>query len=263
MGTAELPSVFAASASGLLLFGHRGYSALAPENTLAAFAALLERRVPGVELDVQLSRDGKLLVAHDSNLKKVTGLDATVASRSAAEIRRLDAGSWFSPAFRGEKIPLLDEVFELLGDRLYYDVELKWPRREGGELEEKVLACMAAHGLEHRCLISSFNPFCIARVKKLAPRLPVAHIYARSPGLPLLLRHGEARWLWPTPFVKPQARQVQPASRLLYHRLLRSQILAWTVDEPAEAMRLVRLGVRGIISNHPGRILSVLPELAR
>ena len=116
----------AGSTHPLYLFGHRGYSALAPENTLSAFTVLLEHKIPGVELDVQLTRDGKVVVTHDENVKRVTGLDALVQDCSAAELRRLDAGAWFDESFRGEKIPLLDEVFELLGDGVYYDVELKW-----------------------------------------------------------------------------------------------------------------------------------------
>jgi glycerophosphoryl diester phosphodiesterase len=241
-----------------MLFGHRGYSALAPENTLAAFSLLLEHGIPGVELDVRLSRDGKVVVIHDENTKRVTGLDAEVQDCRASKLKRLDAGSWFSEAFRNEGIPLLDEVFELAGDRLYYDIELKWGQRQSGGLEQAVVKRIRSHGLADRCLISSFNPFCIRRVQAIAPEIPTAHIYARHTEVPLLLRRGQAGLVFPAPYMKPRSSQVNRISSFVLRRILHSRILAWTVDEPGDATRLIHLGVRGIISNHPSKIKAVL-----
>lgn len=251
-------SLFLKPAAPFLLFGHRGFSALAPENTLAAFALLVERGIPGAELDVHLSRDGELVVIHDDDLKRTAGREALVEESGLDEIRGLDAGSWFSPKFRGQKAPLLDEVFELCGQALYYDIELKWGRRRGGGLEEKVIACIKRHRLRDRCLISSFNPYCVRRVQLLEPGLPTAHIFANHPQIPFLLRHGEAGLWYPAPFAKPQSRLIHPLRALFYRRVLKSRLLAWTVDEEQEAIRLVRLGVRGIISNNPGRIRAAL-----
>jgi glycerophosphoryl diester phosphodiesterase len=234
-----------------LLFGHRGYSAIAPENTLAAFQALLEHGIPGAELDVQLSRDGRLMVIHDFNLQRVTGLDAAVRESDSSAIRALDAGSWVAPQFRGQRVPLLEEVLASCGERLYYDIELKWDRKEANGLEEAVVACLRRHGLQRRCLLSSFNPYCIARLRRLTPQLPTAHIWTDSRELPFLLRHGEAGLLLPTPFIKPEAGRISPLRALTY-RLLGSRMLAWTVDDGEEARRLLRLGVRGFISNDPG-----------
>lgn len=240
-----------------LLFGHRGYSAAAPENTLAAFRALLEHGIPGAELDVQLSRDGELTVIHDFNLRRVTGLDAEVRRTESSAIRALDAGSWFSPRFAGERVPLLDEVFEACGERLYYDIELKWDLKEANGLEQKVVACLRSHGLGRRCLLSSFNPYCIIRLRRLAPDLPTAHIWADSSELPLLLRHGEAGLLLPTPFIKPEAGRMSRWRAAVY-RLLGSRVLAWTVDDEREARRLLALGVRGLISNDPVKLRAAL-----
>jgi glycerophosphoryl diester phosphodiesterase len=242
----------------VMLFGHRGYSALAPENTLAAFSLLLDHGIPGVELDVRLSRDGKVVVIHDENLKRVTGLDALARDYPAAKLKRMDAGSWFGDTYRDEGIPLLDEVLELLGDRLYYDIELKWAQRRGGGLEEAVVERIRSHGLADRCLISSFNPYCIQRLKAVAPGIPTAHIYAKHRDIPLLLRRGQAGWIIPTPYMKPRSPQVNLFSSLLLRQVLRSRILAWTVDDPAEATRLIHLGISGIISNHPSKIKAVL-----
>jgi len=231
---------------------------LAPENTLAAFSLLLEHDIPGAELDVRLSRDGKVVVIHDENVKRVTGLDALVQDCRASRLKRLDAGSWFSDAFRNEGVPLLDEVFDLAGQRLYYDIELKWGSKESGGLEEAVVNRIRNHGMTGRCLISSFNPYCIRRVQTIAPEIPTAHIYAKHRDVPLLLRRGQAGVVIPTPYMKPRSAQVNRVSSFVLKRMLRSRILAWTVDDPQEANRLVHLGVRGIISNHPSKIKAVL-----
>lgn len=254
---ADLRSLLLAESRRPLLFGHRGLSAAAPENTLAAFRALLEHGVPGAELDVQLTRDGELAVIHDFNLKRTTGLEAEVRATDYRAIRALDAGSWFSPRFAGERVPRLSEVFETCGERLYYDLELKWDRKRSNGLEGKVVGCIRRYGLQARCLVSSFNPYCILRLRRLAPELPAAHIWANRRELPFLLRHGEAGVLLPTPFIKPEASRVTRL-RAAFYRLWGSRILAWTVNEELEAARLLGLGVRGLISDDPVRLSEAL-----
>jgi glycerophosphoryl diester phosphodiesterase len=247
------PGLFTDSRAAPLLFGHRGYSSLAPENTLAAFQALADRGIPGAELDVQLSRDGVPVVLHDWTLKRTAGLDARVRDTPLAAIRELDAGSWKGPAFRGPRVPLLEEVFAAFGASLYFDVELKWDAKAGNGLEEKVVDLIRRHGLQERCLLSSFNPYCLLRARRLAPELPTAHIWTDTPELPRLLRHGAAAVLLPGPLAKPEGRRIRAWNAALF-RLLGSSLLAWTVDDPAEARRLLALGVRGLISNDPGAL---------
>jgi glycerophosphoryl diester phosphodiesterase len=245
--------LFADPRGPLLLFGHRGYSALAPENTLAAFQALVDHGIPGAELDVQLSRDGVPVVIHDFSLARTAGLQARVRDTPLAAIRELDAGQWRGQEFRGQKVPLLEEVFDAFGGRLYFDVELKLASKAGNGLEQKVVEAIRRHGLQDRCLLSSFNPFCLLRARRLAPELPTAHIWDHSPELPGLLRHGAAAVLLPGPLAKPQSRRIRAWNAALF-RLLGSRLLAWTVDDPEEARRLLELGVRGLISNDPGRL---------
>ena len=250
------PGLFTDPRGPLLLLGHRGYSALAPENTLAAFQALVDHGIPGAELDVQLSRDGRAVVIHDFSLARTAGLEARVRDTPLEAIRELDAGQWRGREFRGQKVPLLEEVLEAFGGSLYFDLELKWDLKAGNGLEQAVVEAVRRHGLQRRCLLSSFNPYCLLRARRLAPELPTAHIWADSPDIPALLRHGAAAVLLPGPLAKPQARRIRAWNAALF-RLLGSRLLAWTVDDPREARRLLDLGVRGLISNDPGRLKSL------
>jgi glycerophosphoryl diester phosphodiesterase len=212
-----------------------------------------------VELDVQLTADGEAVVIHDETLVRTAGREAAVKDLSAADIRSLDAGSWFSPGFSGEKIPLLDEVFELMGDRVYYDLEMKTRQLAAGVLEDAVLRRVRAHGLLDRCLISSFNPASIRAVQRLEPGLPTAHIYSRSRRLPFILRHGEAAFLTRAQFIKPDYRLIRPWKLRTFRRLAGCETIAWSVDDPSAAARLLAMGVRGIVSRDPGSIRAALP----
>ncbi len=241
----------------VLLFGHRGYSSLAPENTLAAFRILLEKQIPGAELDVHRCKSGELVVTHDDNLERVTGFKGRVAETDFSRIRSLDAGSWFSHEFKGEKIPLFDEVLELLGKNVYFDIELKRRGKAENGLEEEVLSRIRAHNIENLSLLSSFNPWCIRLVNRLAPEIPTAVIYSASKKLPFFLRHGEARFITNARFLKPNYKVVRPWTILVQEKVFKTEVLPWIVNDPQIAEKLLKAGARGIISNDPGKILTL------
>jgi len=240
-----------------LLFGHRGYSSLAPENTLAAFRILLEKKIPGTEFDVQRCKSGELVVTHDDNLERVTGFKGRVAETNFSRIRSLEAGSWFSHEFKGEKIPLLDEVLELLGKNVYYDIELKCRHKEGHGLEEEALSRIRAHNIENLSLLSSFNPWCVRRVNRLAPEIPTAVIYSASKRLPFFLRHGEARLITDARVLKPDYKIIRPWTILLQKKVFKGEVLPWIVNDPQIAGKLLKAGAQGIISNDPGKMLTL------
>ena len=233
------------------LFAHRGCSKAAPENTLAAFDEALKRGIPGVELDIHLCASGELVVTHDDNLKRVTGVDALVEETDFSKIRELDAGSWKDDRFRGERIPLLEDVFDLLGSRVYYDIEIKCRKTDETGLEQKLLTLIEQYSLEQRCVISSFNPIPIKTFKRLAPDIPTAIIYCCDSELPWYLRHGEGRWIASADILKPEHIKINRLSMFFNHVLGRMPVIPWTVDDAETASRLVGLGVQGIISNVP------------
>ncbi|MDP3179907.1 MAG: glycerophosphodiester phosphodiesterase family protein [Spirochaetaceae bacterium] len=249
-----------------LLLAHRGLSAEAPENTLAAFRLAAERGIPGIELDVHLTADGELAVIHDHHTGRVSpsgpgGVDGRgleVERSTRAELRSLDVGSWKLSRWAGERIPWLGELLEEMGSGVYVDIELKNASRGDYGLEAAVAACLRATAPDgdagSRFLVSSFNPIALARFKALSPKVPTAIIWCDHEYVPHTLRDGQGRWIGKVDALKPSREKVGSFSSFLWRRIEGYPVLPWIVDDPHEARRLVDLGCEGIISNEPGRI---------
>ena len=234
-----------------LIFAHRGYSSRAPENTMPAFEAAADAGVPGIELDVRLSRDGVPMVIHDADLLRVAGVDATIGELTAAELRAADVGSWVSPDFVGTSVPSLDEVFARFGDLFYYDVEIKHRKGDPTALIEAVIAVVARHRLERRVLVSSFHPGVVSQVRRMNEVLPVALIFSAHREVPVSLRRGQGRYIAMPDVLKPHwAELARPTARILGRLDARPRIV-WTVDgaEALDALEGTRFD--GIISNDP------------
>ncbi len=241
-----------------LIFAHRGFSSLAPENTCAAFRLLPEYGIPGVELDVQLCASGELVVYHDFTLKRLTRRDIKIADTAYSRLREIDAGSWKGPAFAGERIPLLREVFELLGTAVYYDIEIKQEEKKTAGLEEKLLSLITEFRLEKHCIVSSFNPFPLRLWRRLAAEIPAAVIFSKSAEVPAVLRRGEGRFISRPEVLKPHFSFITPAYLEKFGRHRGYTILTWTVNEQTHAEKLLRLGIDGIISDDPVMIIKCL-----
>lgn len=240
-----------------LLFAHRGMSSAAPENTMAAFKLARETGVPGIELDVHLTSDGKLAVIHDHNTARVTtGAGLEIETSTWKELSEIDIGSWKGNEWKGERIIELRQLFEEFGEAFYYDVEIKSHVASDYGLEKTLAACLrdafASMGsLAGRILISSFNPLALARFKYLSSALPTAIIWSGDSDVPAYLRHGEGRWIGKVDVLKPDRVKVRRLSSFRWKDLGGYPILPWTVDNRAEAERLLALGCEGVISNRP------------
>lgn len=229
-----------------LIIGHRGASADAPENTLAAFALALEQNADGIEFDVQLCADGVPVIMHDDTVDRTCDGAGRVADMTLAELQLL--------TIDGEHpIPTLDDIFELLGRRTLYNVELKALGLSDGGLSEAVAQRIVAHAVADRVLISSFSPFVVRLARRHLPAsVPVAHL--RESRL-FRLSHTLVR-----------AEADHPDHTLVDEELMGwarrrgVRVNTWTVDDPDEARRLARLGVAGIITNRPGVIRAALGE---
>lgn len=152
------------------IIGHRGGAAGYPENTLASFKKAVELGADGVEFDVQLTKDGEVVVIHDELIDRTMSGSGLVKDHTLKELRQLSAGEFFSPEFKEEKIPSLAEVLEVVRDLEVINIELKnflpYP-----ELEEKVLKLVEQFEITDQVIISSFNHYSLQKVKKLEPEI--------------------------------------------------------------------------------------------
>ncbi len=234
-----------------LIFAHRGYSARAPENTMPAFEAAAAADIPGIELDVRLSRDGVPVVIHDADLMRLAGVDAPIGRLTAAELAGADVGSWFSPRFSGTGIPTLEAVFSAFGTGFYYDVEIKHRRGDPTALIDAVLEEVTRRRLEHRVLISAFHPRVVSQVRRSTDSLPAALIFSAHQDVPISLRRGEGRYFALPDVLKPHWAELERPSARLLGRLDRRPRIVWTVDGAEALDSLEDKRFEGIISNDP------------
>src|SRR5215470_19925973 len=153
------------------VIAHRGGRRWAPENTMAAFRRSLEAGVDGIELDVQRCASGEIVVFHDSDIGRTTNGVGRVADISYAELRRLSAGLWFAPEFRGEYVPLLEEVLDLLNGRLLLNIEIKNAPVEYPGIEEDVLELLQDYPYRDKIIISSFDHELLLKIHAHSPDL--------------------------------------------------------------------------------------------
>lgn len=165
---------------------HRGWSGDAPENTLAAIAlAAADPDISMIEIDVQLSRDGVPVVIHDHYLERTTNGSGQVKDFTADELRRLDAGSWFSAAFAGQTIPLFGEVLQLIQDKKLLDVEIKTLPGLYPGLEEKVVELIRQFDMQDQVVLTSFDHCAVAKAKALAPEIKAGPLVYGRPLKPV------------------------------------------------------------------------------
>jgi glycerophosphoryl diester phosphodiesterase len=220
-----------------LIIGHRGASADAPENSLTAFALAAEQGADGIEIDVQLSADGWPVLMHDERVDRTTDGSGAVAELTFEQCQALDCGD-------GGPIPSLDQVFEMFGPALLYNVELKGPVWQDDGLVAAVADRIESHQLEDYVLVSTFNPRILRRCRRLLSRR-VAIALLQAPGpykYTYLIADGQAD--------HPHHSMIDKVYMDWAHKR-GYRVHTWTVDEPAEAQRLVDLGVHGIITNKP------------
>lgn len=223
---------------------------------MAAFRLAKTKGIPGVELDIHLTADGKLIVIHDHTTSRVApGTSLDIEASTLAQIQAVDIGSWKGVQFKGEKAPLLSELFEELGKDLYFDIEIKSGKAEDKGLEAALVKLLAEFKFgADRIVVSSFNPISIKRFKALCPTVPTGIIYCINDDVPWYLRHGEGRWLGHADFLKPKHTQATKAG-LAWGRLIGGRkVLPWTIDDPAVAARVLTIGCEGVISNKPHQL---------
>lgn len=229
------------------IIAHRGASADAPENTLAAFQLALDQGADGIELDVMLSKDRQLVVIHDDLVDRTTNGTGRVQDLTLAELRALDAG-------KGEKIPTLDEVLARFGGKFLINIELKNYSTIFDSLPLDVAALILDHRVADSILISSFNPINFPRFHRRLPDIPIGML--TFPGKARFFAYGLFRY----DALHPYFKDVDEALVQRMHARGR-EINVWTVDEAADIRHLAKIGVDSLITNRPLRAMSALEAL--
>jgi len=237
-----------------LIFAHRGASQAAPENTLPAFEAAIRLGADGVELDVQYSSDGALVIFHNATLEKTSDGTGRVTAHTLADLRALDAGGWFDPKFTGTRIPTLDETLDLLKGKLLINIELKVLDALGSGLGADTVKAVRARGMADQVVISSFNPFALRQAKQAGPEIECALLLAHD--LPGWMHWGVTRRYCRADGLHPDLEMVDEAY-LARARKLGMPVRVWTVDDEADMRRLIALGVDAIITNVPDRLAAI------
>ncbi|MDH6374403.1 glycerophosphoryl diester phosphodiesterase [Paenibacillus sp. PastF-3] len=239
----------------IINFAHRGASAVCPENTMAAFRKGLELGATGIETDVQMTKDGGLVLIHDETLNRTTNGTGYVKDKTLAEILEVDAGSWFSPEFKGEKLPLLEDLLDLLQGRdTVLNIEFKNGTFFYPGMEEKVIAAVREFKMSDRVIFSSFNHYSLAHSKTIAPEIRTGILYgeglyrpwdyAATIGANALHAYHQA--------VLPEFVEEAAKHGIAYH--------PWTVNDPERMKALIDSGVSGIITDHPDVLAGLLAK---
>jgi glycerophosphoryl diester phosphodiesterase len=238
-------------AAHLVVVGHRGAAGYAPENTIPSFRKAIELGVDAVELDVHMSRDGRIVVIHDDTLDRTTDGTGSVHDRTLAELKRLDAGSKFGRRWRGTRIPTLEEVFEEVGN-FDYRIEVKRGGKVYRGMEGKLLGCVKDYGLLDRVVFTSFDYDALERIRR-------EERWAHTG----IIMQGRVRW-----FI-PMTRKLGCSWINAKHELVTAEDVVaahlgglklgvWTVDTRQAAERTVRLGVDGVTTNYPDVVIDVV-----
>ena len=225
----------------VVVIAHRGASAEAPENSLSAFRLAADEKTDYVELDVQESSDGEVVVVHDSDLMKVAGAAGKIWEKTAAEIHEADIGSRVDARFAGERVPTLAEVFAACKGKTKIVVELKSYGHDQ-KLVERVVGLVEAAGMEQDCIFMSLDHKMVADLKKLRPSWRVGVLVAKALGDLTALD---------ADFYAVEARL---ATARFVRRAHRSgkEVYAWTVNDPAWMLQVMGRGADGLITDKPG-----------
>lgn len=222
---------------------HRGCSSLAPENTYSAWTKAIEVGADYFELDIQLSSDDSMMIMHDATVDRTTNGTGLISSLSYAQLRTLDAGSWFNPAFTGEQIPTFSEALHLAKTNGNIDVVAEIKTTDP-DIVPMVVAMIQAYGMQSRVIVSSFTFSQITQCKSLDASIDI-QLFA-SPITNALIDQValmEGEWVGAGGTITQTLIDYAHSKGLLFN--------GWTIDTPAQMLSLIAMGIDGITTNYP------------
>ena len=235
-----------------LIYGHRGASGYAPENTLEAFELAAKMGAEGVELDVHIAKDGELVVAHDEEVDRVSNGHGLICSMTTSELKKLKFNRTH-PEYEKATIPTLREVFELLGPLgLHINVELKNSRILYEKLEEKCIRLAEETGMTDKVLYSSFNHYSMLHIKEIDPSIPCGLLYDAT-----LVEPWKYASALKVDAIHPHFSELQIPGETDAAHALGLKVNVWTVNEEKDILMSLKTGADIVISNYPDRALKV------
>ncbi|WP_018749932.1 glycerophosphodiester phosphodiesterase [Paenibacillus sanguinis] len=239
----------------IINFAHRGASGYYPENTILSFAKAMELGATGIETDVQVTKDGHLVLIHDETLQRTGGTQEWVKDLTLAEIKEREVGGWLSLEFEGEEIPTLEDLLELVkGTDIIINLELKTGIVMYPGIEQKVTDAVRHFGLSGQTIISSFNHYSLVECKRLAPEIRTGILYMEGLYEPWVYAKGigaDALHAYQYALI-PELVVAAKAAGVVYH--------PFTVNDPKVMQALLRAGVAGIITDYPDRLAELLQK---
>jgi glycerophosphoryl diester phosphodiesterase len=234
------------------IIAHRGFSAEAPENTLAAIEAAIDAGAAAVEFDLRAAADGTPVLFHDETLRRTTDGTGRIGRSTVEELRRLDAGSWFGDEFVGERVPTLEETLDLIGsrlDRIYVEI------KDVGGLEnvDRIAEVAGAAGSIERIVFIAMDWTLLDRIRASEPMAAVGYIVRKNSELDAAVERVRGDPAAMIDFDKKLPLGDPSITEPLME--LGIPMAAWTVDDPSEAARLVSMGVTRLTTNQVQRMV--------
>lgn len=247
-----------------IIIAHRGAMGHAPENTLAAYELAVKMGANAVEIDLRQTIDGELVAFHDASINRTTNGKGKFNKFTYEELKKLDAGSWFSNEFKNEKIPTLQEIINILPDSVLLIIELKGSNDDYPGFEENVISLIKKNNYEKNVILKSFDYKVLERLRKHAPTIPQIFVYAfRIPFIGITIGTGitfksifslDVEYLQPHRYFVSEE-FVRKAEKKGY------KVISWGVDSRNEIINALEIGVHGIETDFPDRVLSIINQI--
>lgn len=259
-----LYNVSTVSSKDIQVIAHRGASAYAPENTISAFKKAFELGIDILEIDVHQTKDRELVVLHDGTVNRTTNGTGKVKNTTFEELRKLDAGSWFSKDFIGEKIPSLKEVFEITPDSIVLLIEIKKGSETYPGIENRVIQLISEYNLKERVILKSFDDKILQEFKNIDPEIPRLKVFVGQISFLRIVidyslnfgsvldndvQYIQAHWLGITKCL------IDKAHKRGY------KVYVWDVNNEKRMKDLILMGIDGIETDYPDKLKKILTEV--
>lgn len=245
------------SPNKISVIAHRGANKLAPENTLSAIAKAIEHDVDMIEIDVHLTKDGRVILLHDETLERTTNGTGNVSGYTLKELKQFDAGSWFSDEFIGEQLPTLNEALELIDGRTTCLIEIKWGNGKPYlEIEQKIVESIIAYNATEWTIVQSFESSYLKRIHESNPKIKLGKLLLGSWQFPIPF-HFDHQFHWggysPPTYIEwvnfYHKRSTTSFIKQLHEKGVK--VAVFTPDSKLDLVKQINMGIDGVITNDP------------